>query len=76
MCICGVDGADLEHFRTFVEAVFYVGKGKNSRSMQHLKDARDCTRRTPAKVSWQCVFACGLAMDCATTRFPTSSVRS
>ena len=25
----------------FVEAVFYVGKGKNARSLQHLKDARD-----------------------------------
>ena len=24
-----------------MEGVFYVGKGKNARSLQHLKDARD-----------------------------------
>lgn len=31
---------DDEMFRSFVEAVFYIGKGKNSRSFQHLKDAK------------------------------------
>ena len=31
---------DLSQFRQFVDAVFYVGKGKNSRPMQHLKDAK------------------------------------
>ena len=34
----------------FVEGVFYVGKGKNSRTMQHLKDAKACTECTPSKV--------------------------
>ena len=28
-------------FSYFVEAIFYVGKGKNSRSFQHLKDAKE-----------------------------------
>lgn len=28
-------------FSHFVEAIFYVGKGKNSRSFQHLKDAKE-----------------------------------
>jgi hypothetical protein len=27
------------NFKQFVEAIFYVGKGKNRRSFQHLKDA-------------------------------------
>jgi len=31
----------LAGFRVFVESIFYIGKGKNSRSTQHLKDARD-----------------------------------
>ena len=35
----------------FTESVFYVGKGKNSRSLQHLKDARSCDKLPPAKVS-------------------------
>ena len=49
--ICG-DGAlnELEKFRVFVESVFYVGKGKNSRSMQHLKDAKDCLTLKKTKV--------------------------
>ena len=36
--------ADLDQFRVFVEAVFYVGKGTNGRSMSHMKDAKDCIR--------------------------------
>ena len=35
----------------FVESIFYVGKGKNSRSMQHLKDAKDCLNLQKTKVS-------------------------
>ena len=31
----------LEDFRLFVEGVFYVGKGKNARSAQHLKEAKE-----------------------------------
>lgn len=31
----------LEDFRMFVEGIFYVGKGKNARSTQHLKEARE-----------------------------------
>ena len=35
------EGDSVNKFRTFVESVFYIGKGKNARSLQHLKDARD-----------------------------------
>ncbi|XP_064392355.1 ankyrin repeat and LEM domain-containing protein 1-like isoform X2 [Halichondria panicea] len=31
---------DLIGFKTFVESIFYIGKGKNSRPIQHLKDAK------------------------------------
>ncbi len=31
---------DLTPFKTFVESIFYIGKGKNSRPVQHLKDAK------------------------------------
>ena len=41
---------DLEQFRVFVESVFYIGKGKNSRSSEHLKDAIKCGRSTHSKV--------------------------
>ena len=47
---CSGDGKDLEKFRVFVESVFYVGKGKNSRSMQHLKDAKDSINLQKSKV--------------------------
>ena len=40
----------IEHFRVFVEAVFYVGKGKNARSLQHLKDAREKMHLPKTKV--------------------------
>lgn len=33
--------ADLLRFKKFVEGVFYVGKGKGPRSLQHIKDTRD-----------------------------------
>lgn len=36
--------SDLERFSNFVGAIFYVGKGKNSRSLQHLREAKDCLR--------------------------------
>ena len=50
-----VDGdvsSELGRFRVFVESVFYIGKGKNSRSMQHLKDAKDCFKLKKTKVSF------------------------
>ena len=31
----------IEKFRTFVESVFYVGKGTGLRYLYHLEDARD-----------------------------------
>lgn len=31
---------DVIMFKDFVESVFYVGKGKNARSHQHLKDSK------------------------------------
>ena len=34
-------GQALGAFQAFVESVFYVGKGKNARSLQHLRDAKD-----------------------------------
>lgn len=47
MCLTSLDKTvlndqqdDNEMFQSFVEAVFYIGKGKNSRSFQHLKDAK------------------------------------
>jgi hypothetical protein len=33
------DASDAERFRCFVEAVFYIGKGKRSRPYQHLIEA-------------------------------------
>ena len=41
----------VEQFRVFVEGVFYVGKGKNARSLQHLKEARDKMHGPKSKVS-------------------------
>ena len=34
------DGSEHDMFQSFVEAIFYVGKGKCLRSFQHLKDAK------------------------------------
>ena len=51
--------SELEKFRVFVESIFYVGKGKNSRSMQHLKDAKDCLNLQKTKVG-QCKNICSL----------------
>ncbi|XP_011408751.2 PREDICTED: ankyrin repeat and LEM domain-containing protein 1-like [Amphimedon queenslandica] len=33
-------------FNEFVESIFYIGKGKNARSMQHLKDAKQLKTKT------------------------------
>lgn len=41
---------EIEVFRRFVEAIFYVGKGKNARSLQHLKDAQDYLKQKKHKV--------------------------
>ena len=41
---------ELEMFQVFVESVFYVGKGKNARSLQHLKDAQDLLKGKNRKV--------------------------
>ena len=35
-------------FRSFIEAIFYIGKGKHSRSLQHLKDAKKGSQITPS----------------------------
>ena len=43
--------SELEQLTCFVEGVFYIGKGTNARSMQHLKDARDWHKNSSAKVS-------------------------
>lgn len=42
--------SDLDVFRRFVESVFYIGKGKNARSLQHLKDAKECLTQGRKKV--------------------------
>lgn len=42
--------SDLDVFRRFVESVFYIGKGKNARSLQHLKDANECLTQGRKKV--------------------------
>ena len=34
------NGSEHDMFQSFVEAIFYVGKGKCLRSFQHLKDAK------------------------------------
>jgi len=36
----------------FVESVFYVGKGKHSRSTQHLRDAREVEQKTGPVSRW------------------------
>lgn len=37
-----------KQFQSFVESIFYVGKGKNTRCYQHLKDAKTQDRKTKA----------------------------
>ncbi len=44
---------NLELFQSFIEGIFYVGKGKNSRSFQHLKDTKKRTA-TQDRVSCTC----------------------
>ena len=57
--------SDLEKFRVFVESIFYVGKGKNSRSMQHLKDAKDSLNLQKSKVGEDnaCLCTCNRKLD-------------
>ena len=44
----GSTSETLKQFQHFVESIFYVGKGKNARCYQHLKDARTQDRKTKA----------------------------
>ena len=46
---------ELKRFQVFVEAVFYVGKGKKNRIFDHLKEARRCTESPPTEVSAFCI---------------------
>ena len=46
--------ATLEQFRSFVTSVFYIGKGKNARSTQHLKEAKVKTSKV-WKLFHQCI---------------------
>lgn len=46
----GSSSVDLAEFRKFMESVFYVGKGKNSRPVQHLRDAKSCLTNELTKV--------------------------
>lgn len=43
----------------FVESIFYVGKGKNSRSTQHLKDARDSDKHNKVGDLFTTTNGCG-----------------
>lgn len=42
---------ELQRFRIFVEAIFYIGKGQKDRPLQHLVDAKESQLATPNKVS-------------------------
>lgn len=67
-------------FRAFVESVFYVGKGKNARSLQHLKDAK-ISMQTNNMVRLVCLissyllhgFISVLNSFCLLTHIPQSS---
>ena len=39
----------METFKTFVSAIFYVGKGKRSRPYAHFEEALDHQKKTKAK---------------------------
>ena len=47
------ESVELDHFKEFVESIFYVGKGKNARSMQHLKEAKEGMMKN-GKVQFAC----------------------
>ncbi|XP_065912827.1 ankyrin repeat and LEM domain-containing protein 1-like [Dysidea avara] len=40
---------DLDKFRLFVEAIFYIGKGQKDRPLQHLVDAKESQVNAPNK---------------------------
>ena len=42
---------DLDKFRLFIEAIFYIGKGQKDRPLQHLVDAKESQVNAPNKVS-------------------------
>ena len=42
---------ELQKFRAFIEAIFYIGKGQKDRPLQHLVDAKESQLATPNKVS-------------------------
>ena len=42
---------ELQRFRVFVEAIFYIGKGQKDRPLQHLLDAKESQLAAPNKVS-------------------------
>ena len=41
---------DLQRFKVFVQAIFYVGKGQKDRPLQHLMDAKESQLAAPNKV--------------------------
>lgn len=41
---------DLQRFKVFVQAIFYVGKGQKDRPLQHLVDAKESQLAAPNKV--------------------------
>lgn len=42
--------SDMDKFRVFVEAIFYIGKGQKDRPLQHLQDAKESQVNAPNKV--------------------------
>lgn len=34
------EAKEMYNFREFVQSIFYIGKGKNRRAMQHLQEAK------------------------------------
>ena len=44
---------ELQRFKVFVQAIFYVGKGQKDRPLQHLVDAKESQLAVPNKVRIQ-----------------------
>ena len=42
---------ELERFKIFLKAIFYIGKGQKDRPLQHLVNAKESQLVTPNKVS-------------------------